>query len=140
MTATKSIFTNRQRIAIGEELVWQQLKERKVFGLSFARQYPFYLQRPDGERVVFMTDFYSHAAGIAIRIINCEAVTIDSAETAAWAKSQLEMKGLMVIELPCDQIADVKQVLQTIKYELKYRAGHPQSTVTHTPTLEMAVA
>lgn len=127
MTVSKHIITNRQRIAIGEEFIWQQLKERKVFGLAFARQYPFYLQRPDGERIVFNADFYCHDAGIVVRIINCEAVTVESAEQAAWAKTQLEMRGIMVIELPCDEIADVKNVLMVIKREIKYNSKQPVS-------------
>ena len=124
MIASNNIITNRQRIAIGEELIWQQLKEKRVFGLSFVRQYPFYLQRPDGERLVYTADFYCHDAGVAIRIINCDAVTAEYNEQSAWCKLQLEMRGIMVIELPCDAIADVKQVIAVIRRELKYKAIH----------------
>ncbi len=128
MTATKSIITTRQRIAIGEELIWQQLKERKVYGFSFVRQYPFYLQRADGERVVCMADFYCLDAGVVIRIVNCEAVTVESAELSAWAKTQLEMRGMLVIELPCDAIADVKEVIAVIRRELKYKGAQLAQT------------
>lgn len=124
MIASNNIITNRQRIAIGEELIWQQLKEKRVFGLSFVRQYPFYLQRPDGERLVYTADFYCHDAGVAIRIINCDAATAEYNEQSAWCKLQLEMRGIIVIELPCDAIADVKQVIAVIRRELKYKAIH----------------
>ena len=123
MLASNNIITNRQRIAIGEELIWQQLKEKRIFGLSFVRQYPFYLQRPDGERIVFTADFYCHEAGVVIRIINCEAVTIESSEQHTWAKQQLEMRGMMVIELPCDAIADIKNVLSVVRREIKYKGA-----------------
>jgi len=124
MIAPSNIITNRQRIAIGEELIWQQLKEKRVFGLTFARQYPFYLQQPDGERLVYSTDFYCHDAGVAVRIVNCDAVTAEYNEQMAWCKQQLQMRGILVIELPCDAIADLKQVIAVIRRELKYKTIH----------------
>lgn len=121
MIASKNIITNRQRIAIGEEFIWQQLKEKRVFGLSFVRQYPFYLRRADGERVVFTADFYCQAAGVIVRIVNCKATTVETEEQVTWTKRQLEMRGMLVIELPCDQIADVREVVRVIRREIKYK-------------------
>lgn len=132
MTITRSMITNRQRIAIGEELIWQQLKEKRVYGLSFVRQYPFYLQRPDGERLVYTADFYCHDAGVVIRIIHCEAVSMESQEISDWGRQQLEMRGMMVIELSCDAIVDVKQVIDVIRGEIKY---HGAGSTRRSPAL-----
>lgn len=137
MTTMIKPRTPRQLIAIGEELMWQQIKTKRIFGLSFVRQYPFYLLRGDGERVVYMADFFCHEAGVVIRVVNCDAITIESAEVGAWAKTQLELRGMLVIELQCNQISDVKQVLELVKQEIKYK-GRQQHTAIQIPEKQFA--
>lgn len=49
----------RQKMTLGEKLLWERLKGKKLFNLRFRRQHPINM---------YIVDFYCHAARLVIEI------------------------------------------------------------------------
>ena len=48
----------RRRETKAENILWQQLRNRKFYGLKFLRQHPIYVQSVLGRNIYYIPDFY----------------------------------------------------------------------------------
>src|SRR4051812_31732026 len=49
-----------------EKVLWDILRNRKLFKHKFLRQYPVYITLPTGRRSFYIPDFYCHQAKLVI--------------------------------------------------------------------------
>jgi very-short-patch-repair endonuclease len=90
-----------------EKILWEELKNRKVFKVKFRRQHPI---------DIFIADFYCHELKIAIEVdgeihMNKEVVEYDDGRT-----HDLEKLGITILRFTNDQIFNnIRNVKDQIK-------------------------
>src|SRR5882757_5360324 len=56
----------RQRETPAEKILWQHLRNRKLFDKKFLRQYPICAQSSFGRNIYYIPDFYCHEARLVV--------------------------------------------------------------------------
>jgi very-short-patch-repair endonuclease len=56
----------RQRETHAEKLLWQHLRNRRLLGEKFLRQYPISVKSTFGRSIYYIPDFYCHEAKLVI--------------------------------------------------------------------------
>jgi very-short-patch-repair endonuclease len=56
----------RRRETPAEKLLWNQLRNRKLFKHKFLRQHPICVEYPFGRNLYYIPDFYCHKAKLVI--------------------------------------------------------------------------
>jgi len=94
-----------------EEILWEKLKGKQIFGLRFRRQHPIDL---------FIADFYCHKVRLVVEIdgeIHNYQMEYDIGRTA-----ELEKFDIKVIRFSNEEvILDIEKVISKIKMTVKER-------------------
>ena len=106
----------RKRSTKAEEILWEQLRNRKLLNRKFYRQYSLFYDLT-GKESFFVADFYCYEAKLIIELdgeIHKYKLQEDKSRTDI-----LKLTGLKVIRFKNEEIEqNIKMVLEKIKREL----------------------
>ena len=106
---------NRSGQTVAENLLWQNLRNRKLSGIKFRRQHPI---------ADFVADFYCHESKLIIEIDGGYHSRLEQADYDKGRTYQLLDHGLKVLRFSNEEVEkDISQVLRIIKEHLI--APHP---------------
>jgi very-short-patch-repair endonuclease len=112
--ASRNIFQKakelRNNMTDAEVLLWDELKNRKIFKSKFRRQHPI---------DIFIVDFYCHEIKLVIEIDGEIHLEKDVAEHDDGRTHELEKLGIKILRFTNDQVFNdinsvVKEILQEI--------------------------
>ena len=95
-----------------ENILWQVLRNRKIDGKKFVRQFPIIFEYQGGKRF-FVADFYCHEAKLVIELdgeIHEKQIAYDGNRT--FVINQL---GFKVLRIKNDELKDIIQVKTKIR-------------------------
>ena len=99
----------RQRTTIAENLLWQQLRDKKLNGLKFRRQHAI---------SKFIADFYCHEKKLVIEVDGSVHEIAEVKENDAAKEGWFTELGLKVIRFTNEQIVtEMHKVLKEIKLQ-----------------------
>ena len=106
----------RGRSTLSEQLFWQAVRNRKVLGKKFLRQYPIFFEYMDKE-TFFIADFYCHENRLVVEI---------DGKNHDYQKEYDELRtyiindlGIEVVRFPNKEIeTDINQVLEKLRVVL----------------------
>jgi very-short-patch-repair endonuclease len=105
----------REQTTQSEEILWDKLKGKQIFGLRFRRQHPIDL---------FIADFYCHKVRLVVEI-DGEFHNFQK-EYDIGRTTELEKFDIMVIRFSNQEvILDIERVLSKIKMTVKERPESP---------------
>jgi very-short-patch-repair endonuclease len=95
-----------------ENILWQVLRNRKLDGIKFVRQFPIIFEY-QGRKRFFVADFYCHEAKLVIELdgeIHEKQVAYD--ENRTFVINQL---GIKVLRIKNEELKDITQVKTKIR-------------------------
>jgi very-short-patch-repair endonuclease len=99
-----------------ETVLWNELRNRKLSGHKFVRQYPVSVE-DNGKNRFFVIDFYCHEAKLAIELDG--SFHEDREHADQYRELLLVEKAMKVIRFTNDEVLDAKrQVLKVIANHL----------------------
>ena len=102
----KSAKRLRKNMTETEEILWKELKNRKVNGLKFRRQHPLHF---------YIADFYYHEQRLVIEIDGGIHLLKKQKESDANRTAELDRFGIRVIRFTNGQVINsIDEVIQTI--------------------------
>jgi len=111
--ATPEIFLRaaelRRNMTKAEKLLWQELKSKKILGLTFRRQHPVNM---------FIADFYCHKARLVIEIDGSIHEVDGNKEKDQGREDEFEKFGITTIRFTNNEIY---QVLDKVLEEIETR-------------------
>ena len=107
----------RQRQTPAEDVLWENLRNRKLHNRKFLRQYPICAKSLIGRNLYYIPDFYCHEAKLVV-----EADGLIHNFKKEYDKNRdevLKLLGLNILRFENDEILkDIQAVLQKIKENL----------------------
>lgn len=101
---------NRRGQTTAEELLWQNLRNRKLSGFKFRRQHPV---------ADFIADFYCHEAKLLIEIDGAYHDQVEQADYDKGRACELEKLGLKVLRFTNEEVEkEISKVVKIIKEHL----------------------
>ena len=101
-----------------EAILWRALRNRKLLGKKFLRQYPIVFNW-EGIKRFFIADFYCHDARLAVELDG--AVHLQRKDYDEARDYVLKSIGIRVIRIKNGDIANNTQnIIDSIKKELRY--------------------
>jgi len=128
-TMRKSVFQTakelcrelRKRSTRSELIFWTEVRNRKILGKKFLRQYPIFFEYLNQKRF-FIADFYCHEAGLVIEI---------DGKNHDYQKEYDELRTYMInnlgIEVVRFQNEDMEREIDKVLEKLKRILTHPKS-------------
>ncbi len=103
----------RNNLTKAEEILWEQLREKKLLGLRFRPQHPI---------DIFIADFYCHPVKLVVEIDGGIHKIRDQKEYDSGREGELENWGIKVIRFTNEEIENkIEKVLKRIKQVCKER-------------------
>ena len=97
----------RKDMTLAEEILWKNLKNRKLDGLKFRRQHPL---------DIFIADFYCHEKKLVIEVDGNVHDIPERKEYDDGRSYLLEEKGIRIIRFRNEEVInDIKMVINKIK-------------------------
>lgn len=97
----------RQETTKAEEVLWEQIRNKKLKGLKFRRQHPL---------KNYVADFYCHEKKLVIEVDGAVHATEDNVEYDKGRTYELQEVGVTVIRFWNDEVLnDMEKVLAKIK-------------------------
>ena len=114
----------RRRSTLSEQLLWHAVRNRKVLGKKFLRQYPIFFEYMDKE-TFFIADFYCHENRLVVEIDGKNHnYQQEYDELRTYIINDL---GIEVVRFPNKEIeTDINQVLEKLRAVLIH-GTHPKS-------------
>ena len=114
----------RKRSTLSEQLFWQAVRNRKVLGKKFLRQFPIFFEYM-GKETFFIADFYCHENRLVVEI---------DGKSHDYQKEYDELRtyiinnlGIEVVRFPNKEIeTDINRVLEKLRLALTH-GTHPKS-------------
>lgn len=101
----------RNNMTTAEQKLWKQIKNRKLFGVKFRRQYSI------GPYIV---DFFATQHKLAIEVDGAIHLNRESIEYDAFRDEYLKSMGIRVLRFSNEKIEqDIDRTLEMIKLHLK---------------------
>ena len=99
----------RKRMTEAEELLWSNLRDKKLDGLKFRRQHPIWR---------FIADFYCHKAKLVIELDGGIHQEIETKERDINRTAEIERFEIKVIRFTNEEVLEnIEEVLFKIKEE-----------------------
>ncbi len=117
--ATREIFQNaealRNQMTEAEQVLWEALREKQLYGFKFRRQHPVNK---------YVLDFYCHQARLAIELDGKYHEEDGQRFYDADRTSNLEELGIRVIRFQNEEVLEnLHEVLEKIREEVMKRIG-----------------
>jgi very-short-patch-repair endonuclease len=97
----------RKNMSESEEILWEQLKKKKLLGLRFRPQHPI---------DIFIADFYCHPLKLVIEVDGGIHKSSDQKEYDLGREGELENWGIKVIRFTNNEIENnITQVIKEIE-------------------------
>jgi very-short-patch-repair endonuclease len=111
----------RRNQTVAEQIMWSQLRGRRLHGLRFRRQHPI---------AGWVVDFYCGEAKLAIELDGAVHDNADARLRDAERTRLLEASGICVVRFSNDDVErDLAQVLEVIAARAQSRGRHPSPSV-----------
>jgi len=122
--ATPEIFMRaaelRKNMTCAEKILWNELRNKKLLGLTFRRQHPINM---------FIADFYCHKAKLAIEVDGSIHDIESYREHDHGRDDELNKFGITTIRFKNDEIiTNIESVISKIKNECKKKSLLPLPT------------
>ena len=102
----------RQNMTESEEILWKELRNRKLSGYKFLRQHPI-IYKGDLKRLnYFIADFYCNEKKLVVELDG--EIHNDSEEYDSFRDSELKDLGIKTLRIKNTELADIDSVLQKI--------------------------
>ena len=110
----------RKNMAVAEEILWEQLRGKKLMGLRFRPQHPI---------DIFIADFYCHPLKLVVEVDGGIHKTKEQREYDLGREGELENWGIKVIRFTNEEIGNnITQVIKEIEQVcIKCKSELPQS-------------
>jgi len=96
-----------------EKILWDYLRNRKVDGFKFLRQYPICIKNAVGKKLFYIPDFYCHKAKLVIEADG--PIHLQKKDYDKNRDEVLTALGLTILRFDNEEILnDVQSVLDTI--------------------------
>ena len=103
----------RKKMTPYEKILWQQLRNKNIFGVKFRRQHPV---------LFFIADFYCHEVRLVIEVDGPIHLSRERKEWDQNRTGELERFGIKVIRFTNQEIKlNTGQVINKIREEIKDR-------------------
>ena len=103
--------TLRKRSTISEDLLWKELRGRKLAGLKFRRQHPFSSS---------IVDFYCHEKRLVVEIDGAVHYRVDAQDRAKARQEIIELYGVRFLRLSAGEVeSDLRGSLVKIEAAAK---------------------
>jgi leucyl-tRNA synthetase len=96
-----------------EEILWKNLRNRKLAGYKFLRQHPIVYKQEGARYRYFVADFYCHSKSVVIEIdgpIHEETIEYDE-----FRDSEMKFRGINVLRLKNEELENLDSALEKIK-------------------------
>lgn len=116
-TITQLARDLRKNQTASEKILWQNLRNRKLNGFKFNRQFPIvYGRNSDGSSLFFIADFYCHEKELIIELDG--KIHEFQKEYDKERDAILNQLGLSVIRIRNEELENISKVLEKISDEL----------------------
>lgn len=116
-TITELARDLRKNQTASEKLLWQNLRNRKLNGFKFNRQFPIvYGRNFDGTSLFFIADFYCHEKKLIIELDG--KIHEFQKEYDKERDAILNDLGLRVIRIKNEELENISKVLEKISSQL----------------------
>lgn len=116
-TITELARDLRKNQTASEKLLWQNLRNRKLNGFKFNRQFPIvYGRNFDGTSLFFIADFYCHESKLIIELDG--KIHEFQKEYDKERDAILNQLGLSVIRIKNEELENISKVLEKISSQL----------------------
>ena len=99
-----------------EELLWRELRNRKLSGYKFLRQHPIIYKSDYKGLKYFIADFYCDLKKTVIELDG--PIHETTTEYDGFRDSEMNNLGIHVLRLQNDDLLNMKETLQKIEYYL----------------------
>lgn len=104
----------RRRSTKAEDLLWQRLRNRKLDGMKFNRQFPLIYTSTLEKHYFFVADFYCHQQGLVLEVDG--AIHEFQKEYDEGRDTVIMELGLKVLRFTNEQVeSDMNEVISTIR-------------------------
>lgn len=106
----------RKEQTIPEQVLWEKLRNRKLDGFKFLRQYPIIYENNRNEYFYFVADFYCHEKRLVIELDG----KIHEFQKEKDHRRDLILKelSLKTIRIKNEQLSEINKVLERIREKL----------------------
>ena len=110
----------RKNMTKAESLLWQELRNRKLGGYKFNRQFPVIYREIYGKKDFFILDFYCNEKKIAVEL---DGPIHDQQKDYDQSRDQILLEiGIKVIRYKNEEVNQMELFLQKILNELNFNA------------------
>ncbi len=113
----------RQRATPEEDKLWQFLRNRKLGGFKFVRQFPVVYDRRGDYLNVYFPDFYCFEAKLAIEVDG--KIHLKTVERDNLRDLRLTSLNIEVLRIPNEALENIDSVLSSILKHLQNRGASP---------------
>jgi leucyl-tRNA synthetase len=108
----------RRNMTKAERLLWQELRNRKLGGYKFNRQFPVIYREIYGKKDFFILDFYCNEKKIAVEL---DGPIHDQQKDYDQSRDQILLEmGIKVVRYKNEEVNQMELFLQKILNELNY--------------------
>jgi len=117
-TSIKRARALRQNMTDSEDLLWANLRNRKMLGLKFLRQHPIIYQVSQNRPFYFIADFYRAEKKLVLEVDGL--IHEFQKEEDAHREDILKSMDLNILRIKNEEVEDIGELLKKIKmYVLK---------------------
>jgi len=106
----------RQNMTESENLLWKEIKNRKLSGFKFLRQHPIIYQGDLTRLNYFIADFYCDEKKVVIELDG--PIHESNKEYDDFRDSELKNRGINVLRIKNEELINIRNVLDKIEFYL----------------------
>ncbi|MCJ7449373.1 MAG: DUF559 domain-containing protein [Bacteroidales bacterium] len=106
----------RQNMTESENLLWKEIKNRKLSGFKFLRQHPIIYQGDLTRLNYFVADFYCDEKKVVIELDG--PIHESNKEYDDFRDPELKNRGINVLRIKNEELINIKNVLDKIEFYL----------------------
>ena len=103
----------RKKQTPSEKLLWKYIRDRRLEGKKFVRQYPIYYKNINGKQEFFIADFYCAEHNLVVELDG--KVHDSNKEYDEQRDIIIKGKGLSVLRIKNEELQIISTVLDKIK-------------------------
>ena len=107
----------RLNMTESEKLLWKEIRNRKLSGFKFSRQYPILYKGTLNKIYYFIADFYCDEKKLVIELDG--PIHNKTKEYDEFRDSELKDHGINILRIKNEELTDINTVLQKIECYLQ---------------------